>query len=49
MIDAKLLRFELESIAQKLTKRGVTLDIAFWQNIEEQRKALQVSITIMRR
>ena len=42
MIDAKLLRFELESIAQKLTKRGVTLDTAFWQNIEEQRKALQV-------
>lgn len=42
MIDQKLLRTDLDSVAQKLAKRGYVLDKAFWQNVEEQRKALQV-------
>lgn len=42
MIDQKLLRTDLDTLAQKLAKRGYGLDKAFWQNVEEQRKALQV-------
>ena len=42
MIDQKLLRTDLDTLAQKLAKRGYVLDKAFWQNVEEQRKALQV-------
>lgn len=42
MIDTKLLRFDIETVAKKLAKRGYELDITFWQNIEEKRKALQV-------
>lgn len=42
MLDQKLLRNDLETVAQKLAKRGYTLDTAFWQNVETQRKALQV-------
>lgn len=42
MLDQKRLRTDLDNIAQKLTKRGYTLDKTFWQNVEEQRKALQV-------
>ncbi len=42
MIDAKLLRFEIDTVAKKLAKRGYELDITFWQQIEEKRKSLQV-------
>nr|WP_315043219.1 serine--tRNA ligase [uncultured Moraxella sp.] len=42
MIDTKLLRFDLDVVEQKLAKRGVTLDKAFWQDVEEKRKAIQV-------
>ena len=42
MIDPKLLRTELDTVAEKLAKRGYQLDIAFWQQVEEQRKAIQV-------
>ncbi len=42
MIDQKLLRTDLDTLSQKLAKRGYVLDKAFWQNVEEQRKALQV-------
>lgn len=41
MLDQKLLRTDLDTIAQKLAKRGYSLDIGFWQDIENQRKALQ--------
>ncbi len=43
MIDPKLLRTELDTVAQKLAKRGYTLDKAFWQQVEEQRKLIQVN------
>ncbi len=43
MIDPKLLRTELDTVAEKLAKRGYTLDKAFWQQVEEQRKLIQVN------
>lgn len=42
MIDPKLLRADLDLVAEKLAKRGVVLDKAFWQNVENERKAIQV-------
>ncbi|MBW4009287.1 serine--tRNA ligase [Moraxella osloensis] len=42
MIDPKLLRTELDKVAEKLAKRGYELDKAFWQQVEEQRKSIQV-------
>lgn len=42
MIDPKLLRTELDTVAEKLAKRGFELDKAFWQRVEEQRKSIQV-------
>lgn len=42
MIDPKLLRTELDTVAEKLAKRGYELDKTFWQQVEEQRKSIQV-------
>ena len=42
MIDPKLLPTELDTVAEKLAKRGYELDKAFWQQVEEQRKSIQV-------
>ncbi|WP_019673997.1 serine--tRNA ligase [Psychrobacter lutiphocae] len=42
MIDPKLLRQDLTELKQKLAGRGYELDIDFWQQMESQRKALQV-------
>lgn len=42
MIDPKLLRTELDTVVAKLAKRGYTLDTAFWQQVETERKAIQV-------
>lgn len=42
MLDSKLLRNELEETANKLAKRGYTLDVAKLSSLEEQRKAIQV-------
>ncbi|KND22000.1 seryl-tRNA synthetase [Enhydrobacter aerosaccus] len=42
MIDPKLLRTELDTVAEKLAKRNYELDKAFWQQVEEQRKSIQV-------
>lgn len=42
MIDTKLLRTELETVAASLAKRGFVLDKAAFIALEEQRKALQV-------
>ncbi|WFF38999.1 serine--tRNA ligase [Moraxella nasibovis] len=42
MLDPKLLRGDLAELKEKLATRGYDLDIAFWQNLENQRKALQV-------
>ncbi|RLT97377.1 serine--tRNA ligase [Ketobacter sp.] len=42
MLDPKLLRNELETVAQALKTRGYELDSAAFQALEDRRKALQV-------
>ncbi len=42
MLDAKLLRTDLDNIATQLAKRGFTLDIVALNTLEAQRKAIQV-------
>ncbi|OOF24121.1 serine--tRNA ligase [Salinivibrio proteolyticus] len=42
MLDSKLLRTELEETAQKLARRGFTLDVDAIRELEEQRKSLQI-------
>lgn len=42
MLDPKLIRSELEAVAEKLNKRGYQLDVAQIKMLEEQRKSLQV-------
>jgi len=42
MLDPQLLRNELQTCASKLARRGFTLDVVAFENIEEQRKELQV-------
>lgn len=42
MLDPQLLRNEIETCATKLARRGFKLDVAALQNLEEQRKELQV-------
>lgn len=43
MLDPRLLRTELEATAGQLARRGVVLDVARIQSLEESRKTLQVS------
>ena len=42
MIDPKLLRADLTAVADKLARRGFTLDTAELMDLEERRKAVQV-------
>lgn len=42
MLDPKLLRSDLESVAAKLNRRGFDLDVAAFSALEEKRKSLQV-------
>ncbi len=44
MLDPKCFRTELEETARRLKKRGVELDVAFIQELEEKRKGLQVEV-----
>jgi seryl-tRNA synthetase len=41
MIDPKLIRGDLDNVAAQLQKRGITLDVARLNRLEEQRKATQ--------
>lgn len=43
MLDPKLLRGDLTTLKDKLATRGYELDVAFWQDMENQRKELQVA------
>ncbi len=43
MLDAKLLRTDLESVARNLARRGFTLDVEHFRTLEERRKAAQVA------
>ena len=42
MLDPNLLRTELDAVAQKLARRGYTLDVEKLRELEERRKVLQV-------
>ena len=42
MIDPKLLRQDLTDLKAKLATRGYELDMAFWEQMESERKSLQV-------
>lgn len=42
MLDSKLLRTELDITAQKLARRGFTLDVETLRHLEEKRKLLQI-------
>ena len=42
MLDAKYLRSDIETAAQKLARRGFKLDVVLVTKLEEQRKSLQV-------
>ncbi|MCK5091124.1 MAG: serine--tRNA ligase, partial [Gammaproteobacteria bacterium] len=44
MLDAKLIRNELEETAKKLKRRGFELDCAKISELESQRKEIQVSV-----
>lgn len=44
MLDPKLLRNNVEEVAAKLKKRGVTLNVALLNDLEDQRKDLQVKV-----
>jgi seryl-tRNA synthetase len=41
MLDVQLLRNDLEGVARRLAERGFTLDVAIFQSLEQQRKAIQ--------
>ena len=43
MLDAKLLRTDLESVARNLARRGFALDVGHFRALEERRKAAQVA------
>ena len=42
MLDPNLLRNELDAVAEKLARRGFTLDVDTLRTLEERRKVLQV-------
>lgn len=42
MLDPKFLRGNLEELKAKLATRGYDLDVAFWQEVENQRKSIQI-------
>jgi seryl-tRNA synthetase len=42
MLDPQLLRSDIDSVARRLAARSFTLDVAGFQSIEEERKAVQV-------
>jgi seryl-tRNA synthetase len=42
MLDPKLIRNDLKTVAEKLARRGFTLDVEHLTKLEEKRKALQI-------
>lgn len=42
MLDPKLIRNDLKTVAEKLARRGFTLDVEHLAELEEKRKALQI-------
>lgn len=46
MLDPKLIRQDIELVAAQLKKRGMTLDVAHLNSLEEKRKDLQVKLQV---
>lgn len=44
MLDPKIIRQSIDNVAAQLKKRGFVLDVAKYNDLEEQRKVLQVSM-----
>lgn len=44
MLDIKLLRSDTAEVAEKLRKKGYTLDIALFQELDQKRKSSQVAV-----
>jgi seryl-tRNA synthetase len=44
MLDPRLLRTDIEAVRSNLARRGFSLDVAAFQDIEERRKLLQVRV-----
>jgi len=44
MLDPRLLRTDPEAVRANLARRGFSLDVAAFQDIEERRKELQVRV-----
>lgn len=42
MLDPKLLRTDIDAVAENLAKRGFELDVELYNKLEEERKAIQV-------
>ncbi len=42
MLDVQLIRGDLDAVAARLATRGVTIDVAAFRALEEQRKKAQV-------
>ncbi len=49
MIDPRLLRQSIDTVAANLARRGFPFDAGEWQNLDERRKALQVRTESLRR
>ncbi len=48
MLDVKLLRHEVAAVTANLKRRGFEFDVAAYQGLEEQRKAVQVQVEELR-
>ncbi|MDP7271070.1 MAG: serine--tRNA ligase, partial [Gammaproteobacteria bacterium] len=48
MLDAKLLRNDLDAVARVIARRGVDFPVKRYESLEEQRKTLQVSVEDLR-
>ena len=48
MLDTKLLRQEVGTVTANLKRRGFEFDVAAYQGLEDQRKALQVQVEELR-
>ena len=44
MLDIKLLRAETAEVAAKLLKKGYTLDIILFQDLDQKRKSVQIAV-----
>ena len=49
MLDPKLLRADIDSVAEQLQRRGFTLDQSYFSNLEQQRKVYGYRVVTLSR